>query len=143
MPLCGRLMAQVTINDIADREARALTDGQCLSLGRLEVQWLDTPHMPHAWECGLLFERATRTLLCSDLFTEGGARHPAVSEADIRSAMVYSATKMGLVLEGAGAVGVAALRAGVITSDPAGRETVVILTGRNVAPKLLSEVLHS
>jgi threonine dehydratase len=66
-----------------------------------------------------------------------------VSEADIRSAMAYSASKMGLVLEGAGAVGVAALRAGVISPDPDGRQTVVILTGRNVAPKLLSEVLHS
>ena len=66
-----------------------------------------------------------------------------VSEADIRSAMAYAATKLGLVLEGAGAVGVAALRAGVITPDPDGRETVVILTGRNVAPVLLSEVLHS
>jgi len=66
-----------------------------------------------------------------------------VSEADIRSAMAFSATKMGLVLEGAGAVGVAALRAGVVTPDANGKETVVILTGRNVAPKLLSEVLHS
>jgi len=66
-----------------------------------------------------------------------------VSEADIRSAMAFSATKMGLVLEGAGAVGVAALRAGAVTPDANGKETVVILTGRNVAPKLLSEVLHS
>jgi threonine dehydratase len=66
-----------------------------------------------------------------------------VSETDIRSAMAFSAQKMGLVLEGAGAVGVAALRAGIIAPDPDGKETVVILTGRNVAPKLLSEVLHS
>ena len=66
-----------------------------------------------------------------------------VSEADIRSAMAYAATKLGLVLEGAGAVGVAALRAGVVAPDPGGGETVVILSGRNVAPKLLSEVLHS
>jgi threonine dehydratase len=66
-----------------------------------------------------------------------------VSESDIRSAMAFSAHKMGLVLEGAGAVGVAALRAGVVAPDAEGRATVVILTGRNVAPKLLSEVLHS
>jgi threonine dehydratase len=66
-----------------------------------------------------------------------------VSESDIRSAMAFSAHKMGLVLEGAGAVGVAALRAGVVTPDADGRATAVILTGRNVAPKLLSEVLHS
>jgi len=72
-----------------------------------------------------------------------GAQVLTVSEADIRSAMAFAAYKMGFVLEGAGAVGVAALRSGLLTPDPDGRETVVILTGRNVAPKLLSEVLHS
>jgi threonine dehydratase len=66
-----------------------------------------------------------------------------VSEADIRSAMAFAAIKMGFVLEGAGAVGVAALRSGVVAPDPEGRATVVLLTGRNVAPKLFSEVLHS
>ncbi len=66
-----------------------------------------------------------------------------VSEADIRSAMAFAAYKMGLVLEGAGAVGVAALRAGRIAPDPGGKETVVLLTGRNVAPALLEEVLHA
>jgi threonine dehydratase len=66
-----------------------------------------------------------------------------VSEADIRSAMAFAAQKMGFVLEGAGAVAVAAIRSGIVTPDPDGRETIVLLTGRNVAPKLLSEVLHS
>jgi threonine dehydratase len=66
-----------------------------------------------------------------------------VSEADIRSAMAYAAHKMGLVLEGAGAVGVAAVRAGLVAPDGSGRETVVLLTGRNVAPTLLEEVLHA
>jgi threonine dehydratase len=65
-----------------------------------------------------------------------------VSEADIRSAMAYAAHKMGLVLEGAGAVSVAAVRAGLIPADDE-RETVVILSGRNIAPRLLDEVLHS
>ncbi len=66
-----------------------------------------------------------------------------VSEADIRSAMAYAAAKTGFVLEGAGAVGVAALRTGVVTPDAGSGQTVVLLTGRNVAPKLLSEVLYS
>jgi threonine dehydratase len=78
-----------------------------------------------------------------DIALSHGVNVLTVSEADVRSAMAFSAHKMGLVLEGAGAVGVAALRAGVVTPDPGGKETVVILTGRNVAPKLLSEVLHS
>jgi threonine dehydratase len=66
-----------------------------------------------------------------------------VSESDIRSAMAYAAHKMGLVLEGAGAVGVAAVRAGLIAPDQHGRDIVVLLTGRNVAPTLLEEVLHA
>jgi flavorubredoxin len=97
-PLCGQVAALVSVNDIADRPARALADGEILSLGRHEVQWFDTAHLPHAWECGMLFERGTRTLFCSDLFTEGGAEHPAVSEGDIltsseafRAAMDYYA----------------------------------------------------
>ena len=83
VPLCGQIAAMVSIDDIADRGARALADGEVLSLGRRQVQWFDTPHLPHAWECGVLFERTTRTLLCSDLFTEGGAEHPPVSDGDI------------------------------------------------------------
>jgi threonine dehydratase len=67
----------------------------------------------------------------------------SVSDADIRSAMAFSANKLGLVLEGAGAVGVGAVRAGLVTPAADGRETVVLLTGRNVAPNLLAEVLHS
>jgi len=78
-----------------------------------------------------------------DIALAHGVEVRTVSEADIRSAMAFSASKMGLVLEGAGAVGIAALRAGVVVPDADGRETVVLLTGRNVAPKLLSEVLHS
>jgi threonine dehydratase len=66
-----------------------------------------------------------------------------VSEADIRSAMAYSAHKMGLVLEGAGAVSVAAVRSGLIAPHRDGRQTVVILSGRNIAPTLLEEVLHA
>jgi threonine dehydratase len=78
-----------------------------------------------------------------DIALAHGVEVLTVSEADIRSAMAFSATKMGLVLEGAGAVGIAALRAGVVTPDRDGRQTVVVLTGRNVAPSLLSEVLHA
>jgi threonine dehydratase len=76
-----------------------------------------------------------------DIALQCGMEVLTVSEADIRSAMAFSAHKMGLVLEGAGAVGVAALRAGLVAPAD-GRETVVLLTGRNVAPALLEEVLH-
>jgi threonine dehydratase len=66
-----------------------------------------------------------------------------VTESDIRSAMAYAVQQLGLVLEGAGAVGVAAMRAGLIPVNTDGRETVVLLTGRNIAPALLAEVLDA
>jgi flavorubredoxin len=83
VPVCGRIAAMVSIDDVADRKARALADGETLALGRHRVRWFDTPHVPHGWECGYLFEEHTRTLLCGDLFTQGGAEHAPVTEADI------------------------------------------------------------
>jgi flavorubredoxin len=82
-PLCGRIAALTSINDIADRPPRALRDSETLSLGRSMVRWLDTPHVPHAWECGMLHEERTGTLFCSDLFTQGGADHAPLTEGDI------------------------------------------------------------
>ena len=82
-PLCGRIAAMTSVNDAADRPAKVLADGATLSLGTKTVRWIDTPHVPHGWESGLLFEEGTRTLLCSDLFTQGGADHPALTESDI------------------------------------------------------------
>ena len=82
-PLCGKVAALVSIDDMADRPARALTDGETLSLGKHTMRWFDTPHLPHAWECGFLMEEQTRTLLCGDLFTQGGAEHAAITESDI------------------------------------------------------------
>lgn len=82
-PLCGKVAALVSIDDMADRPARALADGEILSLGKHAVRWFDTPHLPHAWECGFLMEEQTRTLLCGDLFTQGGAEHAAITESDI------------------------------------------------------------
>jgi flavorubredoxin len=82
-PLCGTVAALVSINDLADREARPLADNERLSLGKRSVRWFDTPHLPHAWECGYLIEEQTRTLLCGDLFTQPGAGQPAITESDI------------------------------------------------------------
>lgn len=83
VPLCGTVAALVSINDLADRPPRALADGESLFLGKHCVRWFDTPHLPHAWERGFLMEERTRTLLCGDLFTQGGAGNPPVTESDI------------------------------------------------------------
>jgi len=83
VPVCGAVAAMVSIGDLADREPLALADGQVLDLGTHRMRWLDAPHMPHAWECGFMLEEQTATLLCGDLFTQGGGDLPPLTEADI------------------------------------------------------------
>jgi len=83
-PLCGQIGGMVSINDIAERAPRTMTDGEVLSLGSHRMRWFDTPHLPHGWDAGLLTEESTKTLMCGDLFTQGGgADLPAVTESDI------------------------------------------------------------
>ena len=83
VPLCGHVAATVSIGDLADRAPRALADGERLVLGTRVVRWFDTPHLPHAWECGFLAEERSATLLCGDLFTQGGTELPPLTESDI------------------------------------------------------------
>ena len=83
VPVCGRVAALVSLGDFADRAPRALADGEELALGRHTVRWFDTPHVPHAWECGLMLDTTTRTFFCGDLFTQGGTGDVALTENDI------------------------------------------------------------
>ncbi|MCK0509737.1 MBL fold metallo-hydrolase [Aromatoleum buckelii] len=83
VPLCGQIAAMVSMNDLADRAPRAMADGELLVLGRHAMRWFDTPHVPHAWECGLMMEESTRTFFCGDLFTQPGSGEAALTEADI------------------------------------------------------------
>jgi flavorubredoxin len=82
-PLCGAVAAMVSIDDMADRPPLAMADGATITLGKNSLRWFDTPHLPHAWECGFLMEERTGTLLCGDLFTQGGAHLPPITESDI------------------------------------------------------------
>ena len=82
-PLCSSIAAMVSIGDLADRPPRALADGETLLLGRHTVQWFDTPHVPHGWDCGLLMDTTSGTFFCGDLFTQGGDGDTALTESDI------------------------------------------------------------
>jgi flavorubredoxin len=82
-PVCGGIAALTSVGDFADRAPRALADGEELTLGAHTIKWYDTPHVPHAWECGLMLDATTRTFFCGDLFTQGGAGQTPVTEADI------------------------------------------------------------
>lgn len=69
----GRTGTAVSLNDFADRPPRELADGETLDLGGgKRVRYIDTPHTPHGWDAGVLYEESTGTLLCGDLFTQLG-----------------------------------------------------------------------
>ena len=82
-PLCGHLGALLNANDISDREAKALADGEILSIGSKQIRWHDAPHLPHGWDSGFLSEVTTRTLFCGDLFTQAGHVHEPITENDV------------------------------------------------------------
>lgn len=79
----GEIGCSISLADAADRPPRALGHGETLDLGRgKRVRWLDTPHTPHGWDAGLLWEESTATLMCGDLFTQIGDES-ALTEGDI------------------------------------------------------------
>jgi flavorubredoxin len=95
----GMIGCMVSLNDLADRAPRALADGEVVDLGGKRVRWIDTPHVPHAWEAGLLYEETTGTLLCGDLLTHVGAAPPLVDSDIVAPALqaeeMFHATSLG------------------------------------------------
>jgi flavorubredoxin len=79
----GATGCNVSLNDMADRAPRSLEDGEVIDLGSgKRMRYLDTPHTPHGWDAGVMYEESTGTLLCGDLFTQLG-NGPALTQGDI------------------------------------------------------------
>ena len=99
----GNTGVMVSLNDVADRTPRILNDGEVIDLGDgKRVRFIDTPHTPHGWDAGVLFEESTRTLMCGDLFTQlgndkaltdGDVVGPAIAAEDV---FKYSALNPGM-----------------------------------------------
>ena len=68
----SQIGCMVSLDDLADRPPRPLADRESLDIGGHVMQWFDTPHVPHAWEAGVLYDSVTKTLFCGDLFTRFG-----------------------------------------------------------------------
>jgi flavorubredoxin len=90
----GAIGCAIWLNDQAPRPPRALGDGEVLDLGGRRVRRLDTPHVPHCWDAGLMYEETTGTLFTSDLFTHVGDP-PAVTDRDIMGPAVAAEKQFG------------------------------------------------
>ena len=78
----GQIACLVSLNDLADRAPRVLSDDEVLDLGGKRIRFLYTPHVPHGWEAGVFMEETNGTLLCGDLFTHTG-NGPPIVESDV------------------------------------------------------------
>ena len=78
----SRIGCNIWLNDSSPRAPRALANGEAIDLGGKRVKHLDTPHVPHCWDAGLIFEETTRTLFSSDLLFQFG-NGPAIATGDI------------------------------------------------------------
>ena len=78
----GALACDVSLNDLADRPPLPLEDNGTLDLGGRRVRFLATPHLPHGWDAGLMFEETDGTLFCSDLLGHVGDG-PALAAGDV------------------------------------------------------------
>ena len=79
---CSMVGALVSVNDFASRPARIMDDGEVLNTGKYRFRYIRTPHVPHCWEAGMLFEETQGSLLCTDLFHQLGDVEPS-TESDV------------------------------------------------------------
>ncbi len=70
--VCSEAGAIVNISDFAIRPAFAMKSNEILQTGKLKYRFIRTPHLPHGWNAGVMFEESDKTLLCSDLFHQNG-----------------------------------------------------------------------
>lgn len=78
----GQLGVMLSVADQAARAPRVLGNGEVLDLGGKRVRYISTPHVPHGWDAGLLYEETTETLFAGDLFSIDGD-YPARTENDL------------------------------------------------------------
>jgi flavorubredoxin len=98
--ICSQVGARVNLNDFIGRETRALPDGGTFTTGKYRFRYCQTPHLPHGWDAGVLFEETEKTLFCSDLFHQIGDLEPLTS-ADVvgRSRQALKEYQAGILAE--------------------------------------------
>ena len=94
----GATACDISLNDLADRPPRSVANGELITAGARRIRFIATPHVPHGWESGVVFEEASRVLFCGDLFTQLGAEPTTEDDivpAAIRAEDMFHATSLG------------------------------------------------
>ena len=98
--ICSQVGAFVNMSDFMDKAPRALPDGATFATGKYRFRYCQTPHLPHGWDAGALFEETQRTLFCSDLFHQISDVEP-LTTADVvgRSRQAMKEYQAGILAE--------------------------------------------
>jgi flavorubredoxin len=89
----GRVGCLLCLGELATRPPRVLADGEVVDIGGARVRWIDTPHVPGPWEAGVLFDEASRTLFCGDIFSRSGPAE-SITSSDIVAAAIAHDQRM-------------------------------------------------
>jgi len=78
-PVCTLIGKLVSVDDFAIRPAFGMTADDILATGKYRYRFHRSPHLPHGWDAGVLFEETRKTLFCSDLFHHFGKCDPVTT----------------------------------------------------------------
>jgi flavorubredoxin len=70
--VCSEAGAILNMGDYAIKPVHAMQNNSILKTGQYTYRFIRTPHLPHGWDAGIIYEETNRTLLCSDLFHQNG-----------------------------------------------------------------------
>lgn len=71
-PVCTFIGKLVSVDDFSIRPAIGMGPEDTLTTGKYRYRFYSSPHIPHGWDAGVLFEETRKTLFCSDLFHHFG-----------------------------------------------------------------------
>ncbi len=81
--VCSLVGKMVSVDDFTGREARGMNNGDILETGKYRFKYLNTPHVPHCWEAGLMFEEVNGTLFSSDILHQNGDTVAVTEDLDV------------------------------------------------------------
>jgi hypothetical protein len=81
-PVCTLLGKMVSVDDFSNRPARGMSADDVLTTGRHQFRFTCSPHIPHGWDAGVMFDETDKTFFCSDLFHHFGKVEP-MTQGDI------------------------------------------------------------
>ncbi len=81
--VCSLVGKMVSVDDfVGDDSTKGMLDNELLATGTKRFRFIQTPHVPHCWEAGMLFEETNGVLFSTDLFHQNGDVEP-MTESDV------------------------------------------------------------